>query len=127
MCLSTDYKTKQSLNFIHECVDTQNIAANPQNSYDNMRRAKDAVINKRMKGRDGDEGMIDVWHIDKRLTKSGNTILSKTKDYCLAACENAFNVNYNFFTTNMYYNKLYYNKPQYNEIHCTQTHYNEIH
>jgi len=97
--LMSDYK-----NFYDSKINDKKIVADRSVNFNTLRKKKDTFINKRIKSRDGDEGMIDIWNIDKSLTKS-NTQLDDIKKFSLNIINGAFNVKYDFKTTNMYINE----------------------
>lgn len=92
------------LNYIKN-IDKDKITPNPKNNFNSLRREKSTIINKRCKGRDGDEGLLDIWHIDKSLNIESNKILNKLNNDIINLLNKSFNTNYKFVNNNVYVNK----------------------
>ncbi len=94
----TEYK-----NFLKENVIGKNILVNPSANFGSLRASGKTIINKRFKGRDGDEGLIDVWNIDQTINNPDP--INKVKDYSLSILQEAFpQYIYHFKTNNLYIN-----------------------
>lgn len=81
------------------------IKNNNKNSFNNLRDKNKTIINRRFKSRDGDEGLLDIWHIDKSLDKKCNTIISNINKNIKQILEDAFNIKYVFINNNVYLNR----------------------
>ena len=91
--------------FIAQYVNNKNIQPDLTMNFNKLRKSTKTIINKRIAKRDGDEGLLDIWNINKNINDNANKSLDSVKEYCLSLCNLAFELKYKFFTTNMYYNK----------------------
>lgn len=86
-------------------IENSKIEINKSNKFSKIRFAKETIINKRYPDRDGDDGMIDVWHINYSLSKKSNESINILKEWCLDTIEKEFKVKYFHVNTNLYVNK----------------------
>lgn len=79
------------------------IAPNKTANFPALRKSNKTIINKRFKERDGDEGMIDIWNIDKEIPTT--TPLEQIKEFTLNLIHSTFPpTEYFYQTTNFYLN-----------------------
>lgn len=62
-----------------------------------------ALINKRLARHDGDEGLIDIWGVDRVL--STKTFIEKINQFSLNLVSKAFQSKYKLYTNHLYFNK----------------------
>lgn len=97
--------TKEILQYIAQNK-VYDIPVDKLNTFSKMRTQTSTIINKRYKDRDGDEGLIDIYNIDSSLSTESNVIINKIKEYNLKILNEEFpDINYQFFTNNLYINK----------------------
>jgi len=89
---------------VHE-KDIYNVQPDLANTYESLRESKEYVINRRVPTRDGDDGLIDVWNIDRYFSPESQNILEKIKTHSLNVIERSFETKYKFFTHNLYVNR----------------------
>ena len=101
-----DYQyLKKSLSNFIDNTDLDSIKNNNKNNFNNLRNKNKTIINRRFKSRDGDEGLLDIWHIDKSLDKKCNTIISNINENIKQLLEDAFKIKYIFINNNVYLNR----------------------
>ena len=101
-----DYQyLKKSLSNVIDKTDLDSIKNNKKNTFNTLRKKNKTIINRRFKSRDGDEGLLDIWHIDKSLDKKCNTIISNINENIKQILEDAFKIKYKFINNNVYLNR----------------------
>ena len=71
-----EYLKASILNVISN-TDIDKIKVNSNNTFNKLRFANKTIFNRRCKSRDGDEGLLDIWHIDKSIDDKSNAIIRK--------------------------------------------------
>ena len=61
-----EYLKKSILDVINK-TDISKIKVNLNNNFNTLRHSNKTIFNRRCKSRDGDEGLLDIWHIDKSI------------------------------------------------------------
>jgi len=83
-----------------------NVRSNPNTDFTKLRRQNKFVINRRMKSRDGDEGMIDLWNYDQKMSEETKSLLNKINTHTVAILREAYpDAGYELKTHNVYINK----------------------
>ena len=99
-------KFVDELNFIISSEDVYNVQSNPKTDFNKLRRENKFVINKRMKSRDGDEGMIDLWNYDQKMSEETKALLNKINTHSINILREAYpDAGYELKTHNVYLNK----------------------
>ena len=72
-----DYKyLKTSILDVINKTDLDKIKINLNNKFDTLRFSDKTIFNRRCKSRDGDEGLLDIWHINKSIDDKSNAIIN---------------------------------------------------
>ena len=82
-----------------------NIKSDKNRNFNQLRFANKTIFNKRIKKRDGDEGLIDIWHINKSLDSKCNNIITNINKDIEKILIDTFKINYKFINNNIYLNK----------------------
>jgi hypothetical protein len=99
-------KFVDELNSIISSEDIYNIPSNPNTDFNKLRIENKFVINKRMKSRDGDEGMIDLWNYDQKMSGETKSLLNKINTHAIGILREAYpDAGYELKTHNVYINK----------------------
>lgn len=99
-------KFVKELNSIISSEDIYNVPSNPHTDFNKLRRENKFVINKRMKSRDGDEGMIDLWNYDQKMSEETKSLLNKINTHAIKILKEAYpDAGYELKTHNVYINK----------------------
>ena len=86
--------------------DVYNIPIKTRHSFKGLRRNKSTTINRRFRKRDGDEGLIDVFNVDRSLQESSREILRRVQQHCLDCLGKEFpGSSYKLVTNNLYINR----------------------
>ena len=99
-----NYLKKSILNVIDK-ADLDNMVLDKTRNFNTIRFSNKTIFNKRFKKRDGDEGLIDIWHINKSLDNKCNNIIDKINNKVEKKLRNTFKINYKFINNNVYLNK----------------------
>lgn len=99
-------KFVNELNYIISSEDIYNVQSNPNTNFKKLRRGNKFVINKRIKSRDGDEGMIDLWNYDQKMSEETKSLLNKINTHVIKILKEAYpDAGYELKTHNVYINK----------------------
>jgi hypothetical protein len=74
-------------------------------SFNTLRKLGKLFINKRIPQRDGDDGLIDVWNINKGLSKESQDIIKEIAQDIENKLTDTFKTKYSFKTCNLYVNQ----------------------
>jgi len=88
-----------------QSYDVFNVPPDPNATYESLRNSKEVKINRRIATRDGDEGLIDVWNVDKVLSDTSMESMEIIKEHVMKLMEESYGVKYKFFTHNLYINR----------------------
>lgn len=93
-------------NSIIESEKVYDVKANPHTDFNKLRAENKFVINKRMKSRDGDEGMIDLWNYDHKMSEETKALLGRVNKHTIDILREAYpDAGYELKTHNAYINK----------------------
>jgi hypothetical protein len=82
------------------------VESNPHTDFNRLRAENKFVINKRMKSRDGDEGMIDLWNYDHKMSDATKSLLNRINTHAINMLREAYpDAGYELKTHNVYINK----------------------
>lgn len=94
------------LNGIIKSEGVYDVKSNPHTDFNKLRAENRFVINKRMKSRDGDEGMIDLWNYDHKMSPETKALLNKINEHSINILRDAYpDAGYKLKTHNVYINK----------------------
>jgi hypothetical protein len=86
-------------------TDIEKINVNLNNNFNKLRFSNKTIFNRRCKSRDGDEGLLDIWHINKSLDDKSNAIINEINNNIKQILEDSFKIKYKFINNNVYLNK----------------------
>ncbi len=93
-------------NDIIETEKVYDVESNPHTDFNRLRAENKFVINKRMKSRDGDEGMIDLWNYDHKMSARNKSLLNRINTHTIDMLREAYpDAGYELKTHNAYVNK----------------------
>lgn len=99
-------KFLDELNEVIKSEGVYNVKSNPHTDFNKLRAENRFVINKRMKSRDGDEGMIDLWNYDHKMSEGTKALLNRINTHSITMLRDAYpDAGYELKTHNVYINK----------------------
>jgi len=104
--LSQDIDDFIATNDVYEAVADTSCMYGGERRCVGLANSQETTINRRIKERDGDEGLIDIFHIDRSLPDRSKSIISKIEECNLSLLRKAFGgQEYKCTSENLYVNR----------------------